>query len=179
MVITFKHDDGKFSLLVADLETWFEERQVIFEAGVNAALYDALHVCKHTDYPMPAWVLDGAIKVVRERTVRGASKGKGPKANDAKAFYKDHDHFRRWLAVKKLLRAGEPHDSEIFAKAVPLLDAVGAKCSEGTVKRSFGIVEKDMKTPSNSRKYYLPLREIRIALDIKPLLKGVTFAKPD
>ncbi len=175
MRIVFNHEDGKFSLLVADMDNWFAERETIFDAGIVAALHDALYVCKHSDYPMPEWVLEGALKIVRERMTRGLSKGKGPKSNDAKAFKKDHDHFRRWMAVKKLLRAGAPYDKEIFAKAVPLLEEVDAKCSEGTVKRSFDIVEKDMKAPSKARKYYQPLGPTKSALDMEPLLKGVTF----
>lgn len=177
MVITFKHDDGKFSLLVADLTTWFEERQVIFEAGVVAALHDALYVCKHTDHCMPKWVLDGAIKVVRQRMTSGKSIGAGSKANDATRYKKDFEHFRRWLAVKRLRTQGHVQDEEIFYKAVPSLEAVGAKCSAQTVKRSYWLVEKDIKVPSKARKYYVPLSETKGALDMKPLLTGVTLLK--
>jgi len=170
-------ENGSTSYLVTELDRWLSEREVFFEAGIIAALYDALFVCKCTDHPLPMWVKDGALEVIGERLKVGASKSKGPKANDATAYKKDRTHLQRWLAVKKLRYAGEPQDKEIFAKAKKLLSDVGADCSEKTIERSFAIVEKDMKIPKNALKYYRPLRRAEEMLELKPLLKGVTFLK--
>lgn len=175
-LINLTDEDGVESyLVIKDVEKWLEEREVFFEAGVIPALYDALYLCKKADHPLPAWAVDGALAVIEERLRTGKSKGKGPKSNDASASKKDRDHFQRWVAVRKLVRAGEPHDKEIYAKAKPSLAEVGADCSESTIKRSYWIVEKDMKNPDGARKYYSPLDATEKMLGYKQVLKGLTF----
>ena len=175
-VINLTDDEGFESYLVTkDVEHWLEVRQVFFEAGVILALFDALYFCRKTDHPLPIWVVDGAIAVVGDRLRTGKSKGKGPKSNDATASGKDRAHFQRWLAVRKVMKAGEALDNEIYNKAKPLLAEVDADCSEWTIKRSYWIVDKDMKDPKNARKYYSPLDATEKMLGYKQLLKGVTF----
>ncbi len=176
MRITFKHDDGTFSILVTDLDKWFEEREIIFEAGIVAALHDALYVCKHTDYRMPSWVMDGAIRVVKDRMVRGVSKGKGPKSNDATAFKTDFNHLRRWLAVKRCLIKGYPLDKETFHTVSEVLRDSGLdNVKEDAVSDSYYIVENAITDPNEANKFFHPLYQTKSALGLKPLLKGVNM----
>lgn len=169
------NENGSTSYLVANLDRWLEEQEVIFEAGVLAALYDALYVCVQTNRPIPQWLLNGVLKVVGDRLAVGVSEGMGAKANDTTALKKDRVHLQRWLAVKKLRKSGASQDKEIFFKAKHLLSEVGADCSDKAIENSYYKVEKDMKDPEKARKYYSPLPTTENLLGLKPILKGVTF----
>jgi len=178
MIIKLENEDGSTTILKADLEQWFEERRIFFEAGIFAALHDALYVCRNTKCEIPDWVWDKTTQMIKQQMQEGEATGMGAKGNSAHAIKKDYDHLRRWLAVKKLQKAGFPEAvKKTFTEAKKLLSDVNAVTTWEAIRYSYKKVEKDIQDPILAKQYYVPLQGTRLALDLKPILKGVTFLK--
>src|SRR5579863_9881937 len=92
-------------------------------SGTLWALHDALETISHFGRTAPDWVLEGAIKVVRDRLQDGKSIAKGgPAGNETVKKLQDMKHFRRWQIVTFLMTKGLSATTA-FKEAVPRLAA--------------------------------------------------------
>jgi hypothetical protein len=165
------------------LERAFEEARASFEAGVDAALVDALALCRsQPDTVPPRWVLDAVYDRALEQFLQKGAKG-----------YRQRMavHFDRWATasyvrrkqeafrlkkdqqypVHQILRSSEVLSrtgvifDHIFEAASRFLRGTPARGSARAVRESYNEVQRDMKA-GKSALYYVPVSdEVRGLLD--------------
>ncbi len=82
-------------------------REKAFEAGIVAALYDAILICLEADLPSPKWVQIGTARLMKEMFSGGLERKKGRTGNPFARYRNDMIHYARWDAVMdaRVLRA--------------------------------------------------------------------------
>jgi hypothetical protein len=116
-----------------------------WHAGVSDAVVDAIALCDVYGVPPPAW-LAGAVRALVARTPSAKRK-------------MDLIHYARWDAVQELRdRKGEeglPKTwEECYARVSAFFEGTQAQGSPETIKRSYQLVARGLKS-SRAHRYYL------------------------
>lgn len=125
--------------------------------GVLTSLHDAIELLRDSEAAMPEWVLNGALRVIRDRLVNPLPIQKGgPGANELAKVKNDLRHFRRWVLVCKFLNSGATKRSKkmVFKEVSDRLKSHGERSvSPEAVEKSYYKVEKEKTDPTEMWKY--------------------------
>lgn len=153
-----------------------EYMRVHFERGAIAALYDALYYLEQVGGKPPAWVLEGALRIIGDRLKTGKPIGKGSSGNERINYRRQRIYYQRWLAYQVVVAEGVP-TIDAFAKVSERLKGTYAKGGADAIEKSVKQVTKMLKNPKKHPPY-LPMPESS-ALAGTPALKleGIYFRK--
>jgi hypothetical protein len=146
-----------------DVATRLPELEQFWIHGITAALYDALKLLQQNPGMQPAkWVIDGAVKLARERLQTGFETAQKPnRTNDEKIIYRRNSRdYHRWRAVLKNKNSGKSWKGAYDA-ASNILAGTYAGAEPGEMKRAYGKVTKDLKDPAKAFAYYSAMPETR------------------
>ncbi len=138
------------------LSEWWESQRTFYEAGVDAALYDALQLARDSGLSPPEWVIEGALDIVGCRLKSGPAKGKGKTA-----YYKAMRRYHRWQAVRKAKDRGATW-VDAYGEASEVLTGTFAEGGNDLMKKDYQQVQKDLKDPKKALQYYGALRDAQI-----------------
>jgi hypothetical protein len=145
-----------------DVATRMWELKEFWDAGVTAALYDALkHLKMNPNMEAPQWILDASIKVVEDRLRSGFETKKKPgKMNDERKIYQSEirDYYS-WRAVWRYHLAKNTWD-EAYEKAAEELRKTEFEASPETIKKRYAKVARDFRD-GNVFRYYSAMPETR------------------
>jgi hypothetical protein len=131
------------------------ELKEFWEAGVTAALYDALkHLKINPNMERPEWILDASIKVVEDRLRTGFETNKKPgKMNDERKIYQSEirDYYS-WRAVWKY-HLDKYSWEKAYEKASEELRNTDFEASAETIKKRYGKIARNFKK-GNVFRYY-------------------------
>jgi len=154
--MTLDKSTQKFPPHLFKLSERWELMRVFYEAGVDAALYDALFLAVEAGNAPPEWAVEGALEAVGDRLKFN------PDKEEAKTdYYKAIIRFRRWQAVMKSKEEGFKGD-DVFNNAIELLEGTFASGGFHTMKKSYQNVRNDLKDPENAKQYYQAMRDAQI-----------------
>ena len=142
----------------------FSERMAVwrayYDAGIIPALYDALTFAEEYGAHPPDWAIKAATQIVKERIENPKILGKGPKGNELSNYRTDMKHLFRWQIVKGL-RAGGMKLDKAYVKTQERLVGNFAAGGPDAIKKSYDIVQKNLKDPDKALKYYRASNEMR------------------
>ena len=138
-------------------ERWEVQRE-FYQAGVVAALFDALILARDSGQPPPDWAVEGAINVVGDRLIVGHPIGPGPTGNELSKYKKAMAHFRRWQAVRKAKEKGLSWGNA-YTYASNTLHGTFAAGAQATMKNSYLKVTKAMSDPVERLQFYSAMKE--------------------
>lgn len=126
------------------------------EAGVIAALHDAIYLLLQIGAPAPEWVLRGALALAQDRMQDRKSTGPGSSGNEGKAYERAMIRYWRWYTYKQVRSEGIPH-LDAFAEAAERLEGTLAAAGEDAIEKSVKRVSKELKHPVTRYQYYRAL----------------------
>ena len=167
-----------------------------YDTGALAALYDALDFCLRCKLRAPDWVLEAMMKALEQHFAEKLSLGRGRTGNARSKARAEWVHFVRWDTVRSLRDNQKYYREECEALAkldIPdekrrqviagILDAgntwedayehaandlkgTEAYGSPSTMKRSYLLVQKSYRDPSQYGRFYLASHRTRTKLGI-------------
>ena len=155
---------------------WKSQREFYEKGGVLAALFDAIFLAKESKQPPPEWVLDGALKVIGDRLKAGLKIGKGTKGNESAKYEIEMNHYHRWRTIKILRRKGVKW-TKVYDEAEKLLAGTLGSVKAGMIKKSYKMVQKDMKNPKKALQYYQCLYEAQELTGVGVGVSGILINK--
>lgn len=158
-----------------------------YNAGVLAALYDAITYCTQGNIPLPSWVAKAMLETLEMLFAGNFSSGAGRTGNPKARIKEDIKHYTRWDMVKWVRRHQEtvraeyqevlqrpelskedrdrlikyaPYDAgstleDAYHHTTEALKGTVAFGSAATIKRSYILVEKSLRDPSQAGRFYL------------------------
>lgn len=154
-----------------DFEKKWELLREIYDAGIDAALYDGLQLAYESGRVPPDWVFGAALEIIGNQLKIGISTGDGPTGNTTSKYKYAMQRFWRWQEVKQLHKKGMTLDAAYDAAVINLKENF-AKGGYDTMRKSYYRVEKDLKDPKTALQYYLATNDARVMTGTAPFVKG-------
>ena len=160
-------------------------RKKAYDAGVLAALYDAISICMLEQIPAPSWVLAAMLDILEKAVAGKLSNRRGRTGNPLAKYRADLVHYTRWDAVTEVrekqgeykqclqkIAAMELSDekrrtlissmrdpgrswNDAYALAVEFLKGTRAFGSPATMRNSYKLVQKSISDPSQHGRFYI------------------------
>jgi hypothetical protein len=153
-----------------DFPKKWEKLRKSYEAGVDAALYDALELAHESLQVPPDWVFEAALEIIGNQLKNGVSVGKGKTGNTTTKYKYAMKRFRRWHEVKQLHENGMTLEVA-FHKAADNLSKTFAKGGYDTMKNSYYKVKKDLIKPKTADLYYSAMHDAQVMTGTAPFVK--------